>query len=200
MDRIGSIMREQHFNNMIDIFEHSPFKTKLNLLRLNKDIRQLLNDHYGSEKLHSLLEKEYTHYKKMKQKILIMLYDGKTEKDYEMIMEKMEENGIGLDSIKIANEFTLFMISCISGYKTLVSKLIQKGVNVNQVDNMGMTALMYVCGGSVGPRTHKRNVTIARMLLDAGADPRIKNNWNKTAFDYANVPGLPEDLRERLDV
>jgi ankyrin repeat protein len=57
--------------------------------------------------------------------------------------------------------------------------LIHLGADVNARDVYGWTPLMIAARDTVNPE-------IIALLLDAGADGRIKSNDNHTAFDYAN--------------
>ena len=71
------------------------------------------------------------------------------------------------------------------GYRSIVVDLLDRQVNINEADTRGETALMAAIKNT--------RSDIAELLLERGADPRLKNNKNQSAIDIAivvgNVPG-----------
>ncbi|MGL4483817.1 MAG: ankyrin repeat domain-containing protein [Anaerovoracaceae bacterium] len=63
----------------------------------------------------------------------------------------------------------------------LVKYILNEGVNVNTVDRNGRTALINISYVEYSPNDKK----IAQILLNGGADKKLKDNNGKTAFDYA---------------
>merc|ERR1712032_1435156 len=71
-----------------------------------------------------------------------------------------------------------------------VAKCAGKHVDINWVDSVGMTALMWA--------SHLGNVDVVRALLDRKADPMASDRFRsgarrRTALDYANGCGLAID-------
>ena len=74
-----------------------------------------------------------------------------------------------------------------------VAILLAEGVDVNLGDSDGITPLM--------ASAMNGNFVIARLLLDVGADPRMCNKWEMTAYDIAVFHGytaLAALLNEQL--
>jgi ankyrin repeat protein len=62
-----------------------------------------------------------------------------------------------------------------------VANLLAEGTDVNLGDSDGITPLM--------ASAMNGNIVIARMLLNAGADPSVRNRWEMTAYDIAMFHG-----------
>jgi uncharacterized protein len=68
------------------------------------------------------------------------------------------------------------------GHEGVIATLIRAGAPLDHVNNLGWTALIEaVILGDGGPR-HTASV---RLLLEAGADPRIADRTGRTALDHA---------------
>ena len=67
----------------------------------------------------------------------------------------------------------------------LVNTLIDAGINVNLIDSLGNTALIYCCKQGYKP-------SIFNKLLQAGANVNIKNAKGESALDYAYQSGNKE--------
>ena len=89
---------------------------------------------------------------------------------------------VGLDvNQRDCNGCTLLMLLVF--FRSDISKLsfiLQKGCDVNAVDKCGRTALHYVFTGE----TEYIDYEYINVLIDAGADYLIKDNFHKTAFQY----------------
>ena len=66
-----------------------------------------------------------------------------------------------------------------------------KGVNINEEDSLGNTALLEAVNQS--------NINAAKCLLSAGADPYHKNIFGESALDYNNDPAITNALTEHID-
>ncbi|XP_068114378.1 ankyrin repeat domain-containing protein 22 isoform X2 [Hyperolius riggenbachi] len=71
----------------------------------------------------------------------------------------------------------VIMISKSKQNERLIGILLQSGVDVNAVDDSGDTALHYAC--------KMKSQAIVQMLLQANADPSIKNKEGESSFDIA---------------
>lgn len=69
-----------------------------------------------------------------------------------------------------------------SGHVTSVKRLINKGIDINERDEDGNTALIWAA--SLG------HTAIVKLLLKNGADVNIKNNYNHTALRSVNFNNL----------
>lgn len=72
------------------------------------------------------------------------------------------------------------------GHPAAVELLIAAGVDVDHVNDLGWTALLEAVVLTDGGPTAQR---IVRTLLDAGADPDIRDGTGQTALDHARAKG-----------
>ena len=78
------------------------------------------------------------------------------------------------------------------GDLSIANLLLQAGATVDAVTDYGMTALHLAAANG------KKN-QVVEALLNAGADKAVKNNFGKTALDYAqeeNYPAIVKLLRD----
>jgi ankyrin repeat protein len=72
------------------------------------------------------------------------------------------------------------------GHVDYVRRVVQTGIDVDHVNDLGWTALLEaVVLGDGGPRHQE----IVRILLDAGADPQIADREGLTALEHARAKG-----------
>lgn len=75
------------------------------------------------------------------------------------------------------------------GHVDYVRRVVQTGIDVNHVNDLGWTALLEaVILGDGGPHHQE----IARILLDAGADPAIGDRDGVTPLEHARAKGYDE--------
>ena len=100
-------------------------------------------------------------------------------KDIEIIKLILDNDGEFSSEIEAAN---WFIKSCDAGRLYSVKFLINRGINPNSRDREGKTALHEVCESNDGPI----NLAIAKLLLESGADPTIKDYKGNSPFAEAN--------------
>ncbi|OCT71388.1 ankyrin repeat domain-containing protein 22 [Xenopus laevis] len=71
----------------------------------------------------------------------------------------------------------IIMVSKTKQNERLIKLLLQSGVSVNAVDSKGNTALHYAC--------RMKSKSVVPLLLDAQADPNIKNKDGESPIDIA---------------
>ncbi len=76
-----------------------------------------------------------------------------------------------------------------TGGPDMVKLLLDAGAKINALDVRGMTPLMLAIG------TDRADPRVVKMLLDRGADARIKSKADETAADWARKMGNPEIMR-----
>ena len=70
----------------------------------------------------------------------------------------------------------------------IVEAMIERGIDVvNEVNHMGQTSLIVA--------VESRNAGMVKVLMEAGADPFRKDNYGKTALDYARELNQQEIMR-----
>lgn len=89
---------------------------------------------------------------------------------------------------RIANQLDDDNVTC----EKIARSLIAKGANVNAKNKDGETPLM----AAVGP-FHMNYINVIELLLDKGADPKIKNNEGKTAADMTNDAEIKKLLKKK---
>lgn len=78
------------------------------------------------------------------------------------------------------------------GHVDYLRRVVQTGIDVDHVNDPGWTALLEaVVYGDGGPRYQE----VVRILLDAGADPGIRDAGGRTALDHATARGHAEIAR-----
>ena len=82
---------------------------------------------------------------------------------------------------------TPLMIAAGEGQSKSVELLLTHGCATNLVDSSGMTALHVAANP-----WWKENLTVVKLLLDAGMDPQFKNAMGKTPAELAKRGGLKE--------
>ena len=89
---------------------------------------------------------------------------------------------------------TILNEACENGAYLLIRYLVgERGLDVNNIDDQGITPLMEVCR-----RSRENNGDTLRYLLEHGADRTLVSKEGKTAYDYANEDERP-DYCEILD-
>lgn len=69
------------------------------------------------------------------------------------------------------------MVTCRKGFQSLAIKLIEKGVDLEALNNEGQTPLMVACLNN--------DIKLASLLLQSGANPIAKNILGETALNIA---------------
>lgn len=92
-------------------------------------------------------------------------------------IELLIKNGTRVNE-KDRNGNTALMLATTESKNENMQRLLSNGANINEVNNFGETALM------IAARFDRTGDTI-KMLLDEGANAKIKSRDNKTAFNYA---------------
>jgi ankyrin repeat protein len=87
------------------------------------------------------------------------------------------------------------MYACQQGYILIVRELLNKGANVNKINNNGWSALMIAC--------YNGYTDIVKDLLNEGVDVNVRNVKHETALDitrsknYQEIITLLENYRRR---
>ncbi len=90
-------------------------------------------------------------------------------------VERLLEDGA--DPNVVHNTNTALTYVARDGLTEVVQLLIDYDADVNWIDGEGVTPLILA--------SFKDNVEIVQLLLEHGADITIKDQWNRTALDYA---------------
>ena len=129
--------------------------------------------------------------------------DGRFKKD------KIEDDALAIletissKNLKDTSKGNALVLAVGFGLGRLVGKLIEKGIDVNELSLQGKTALHYACEAGKD--------VIASLLLDAGADVNTKENINPhytpatqrgyngmTALEILEAKGTMTDIQELI--
>ncbi|CAM1508031.1 Fc.00g048790.m01.CDS01 [Cosmosporella sp. VM-42] len=80
----------------------------------------------------------------------------------------------------------------LSSFATLLKTLLEAGLDINQVQEKGVTALLLAAGGV-------DSSDLMQLLLDSGANPRQKTDGGLDAFMVSALQGNCQSLRTLLD-
>ena len=109
---------------------------------------------------------------------------------YKDIVEIFLNAGALVDARNNGHENALDLAT-ITGKLEIVQILIERKADVNNQDRNGFTALMWIAYRRMRlePTIRELDLKTAKLLLDAGADPNIRNNYGQTALDLALKDG-----------
>jgi uncharacterized protein len=100
------------------------------------------------------------------------------------LLDAFLANGVVADW-KNNNQESLLGIASAHGHVHVVSRLLERGANINAQDDEGFTPLMNAC--------QNRHVEVVRILLQKKADKLLKNRYGETALSL--VRGKYEDTQ-----
>ena len=103
------------------------------------------------------------------------------------LFDMLKEYGADINALNVINANAV-MAAVYNGYNIL-EKLIKMGININNQNTGGWSALMSVA-------LDKKPLEMAKLLIDNGADINIKNKSDKTALDIAKEV----DYKEMADL
>ncbi|MEM6434790.1 MAG: ankyrin repeat domain-containing protein [Cyanobacteria bacterium P01_D01_bin.115] len=83
----------------------------------------------------------------------------------------------GTDPNVVYNTNTALTYAARDGFTEIAHELIEAGAEVNWIDGEGVTPLILAA--------FKGHTELAALLLNHGADPTVKDQWDRTALDYA---------------
>ena len=106
-----------------------------------------------------------------------------------MVATLLECNQVDINQPNEKGEPPLFR-AVQSRDRDITGLLLEKGANVNQCDNNGVTCLMLACS------TFQSSKKMINFLLYHGADPYLRDHSHRTAIDYAKNPQILQILIE----
>jgi hypothetical protein len=113
---------------------------------------------------------------------------------YTELVQEFLQSGVGVDA-RDGGGCTPLMLAASGGKAEAIQLLIQAGADVNARDDQyGRTPLTWLVAAKHPVRAYLK---VARLLLDARADPNTSANDGTTALDWA-IDGRPKELVELL--
>lgn len=91
------------------------------------------------------------------------------------IVIRLLDQGVNPNAVVHTN--TALIFAARDGQLEIAQVLIERGADVNWIDGEGVTPLILAA--------LKGHVEIAKLLLAQGADPTIRDQWHRSAIDYA---------------
>jgi ankyrin repeat protein len=98
------------------------------------------------------------------------------------VIHWLTDRGVSLAASLLETGTTTLMAACAHDCPALVDRCVRAGVDLDRVDARGKTALFYADG------------ECARLLLEAGADPTIRDSGDATAWDVTRPGGVKDAL------
>ena len=103
---------------------------------------------------------------------------------------RLIDGGADLNCVNTNGMTPLILASESDKLDVVAARLVKKGANLDLIDKKGSSALMTAC-------IFKRAAT-AMLLINAGADVKLKDNGNNTALEYAKISNL-NDVKEAIE-
>ncbi|NEP54411.1 MAG: ankyrin repeat domain-containing protein [Moorea sp. SIO3C2] len=103
--------------------------------------------------------------------------------DAEQVRQLLQQ---GTDPNQVYGTNTALIYASRDGFSEIVQILIEAGADVNWIDGEGVTPLILAA--------FKNHPAIVQMLLDQGADTSIRDQWSRTALDYALRRGADDAI------
>ena len=124
------------------------------------------------------------------------LYKAINEHNLDNVIEVLDA-GVDINArIDNYDGGTALSMASYSGHTDIVAKLLERGANVNAIDNNGSTALFQA---SVSFDLERGEPEVVAMLLDAGADVNVKKPDGRTALQMASWYGHMEVVEILLE-
>ncbi|NEO84388.1 MAG: ankyrin repeat domain-containing protein [Spirulina sp. SIO3F2] len=96
----------------------------------------------------------------------------------------------GVDPNSVVHTNTALTYAARDGHLAIAQLLIKQGANVNWIDGEGVTPLIL--------SSFKGHVALTQLLLEHGADVSVRDQWNRTALDYALRRGEEDEIAQLL--
>ncbi|MEM9002941.1 MAG: ankyrin repeat domain-containing protein [Cyanobacteria bacterium P01_F01_bin.86] len=107
--------------------------------------------------------------------------------DVETVRSLLQE---GTDPNLVYHTNTALTYAARDGFIAIARVLIDAGAEVNWIDGEGVTPLILA--------SFKNHVELAELLLDHGADVTVRDQWDRTALDYALRRGEADAIAQLL--
>ena len=98
----------------------------------------------------------------------------------------------GNDPNMVYHTNTALTYAARDGFTDIAGWLIDYGADVNWIDGEGVTPLIL--------SSFKGHVELVQLLLDHGADTTVRDQWNRTALDYALRRGAADPIAQLLQM
>jgi uncharacterized protein len=108
------------------------------------------------------------------------------------ILRVLLSGGASAKLITSRYDGTALIAAAHLGHDRIIRELVNGGAPLDHVNNLGWTALMEAVVLGDGGLRHTETV---RVLLEAGADPRIPDRQGLTPLDHARVLGYTNMIR-----
>ncbi|MEM9482632.1 MAG: ankyrin repeat domain-containing protein [Cyanobacteria bacterium P01_F01_bin.116] len=96
----------------------------------------------------------------------------------------------GIDPNLVYNTNTALTYAARDGFTEIASLLIEQGADVNWIDGEGVTPLILA--------SFKGHMELVKLLLKHNADITVRDQWNRTALDYALRRGTADPIAQLL--
>ncbi|MBE9070485.1 ankyrin repeat domain-containing protein [Leptolyngbya cf. ectocarpi LEGE 11479] len=96
----------------------------------------------------------------------------------------------GTDPNLVHNTNTALTYAARDGFTEIASLLIDHGTDVNWIDGEGVTPLILA--------SFKNHLDLVQLLLAHDADTTVRDQWNRTALDYALRRGAADPIAQLL--
>ena len=115
--------------------------------------------------------------------------------EYENVLTVLIRHGAKLDVADNYMKETPLIYSCVRNYIACAHLLIRGGADINLQDRSGNSALMHVCKMVNQP---KKQIAIAKMLIDMGANVYLRNEKKMNASDIVQESTVDITFKNKM--
>jgi ankyrin repeat protein len=177
-------------NNINKVADALGTVSDIDTLNVHGDTALIQAARSGNLEIMSLLLKKGANVNKLNSVKRDILNISISRKDPKMARWALE-NGIDPTMLTSVYEGSALIYACHQAQVEIVEMLIKAGAPLDRVNNLGWTALLETTILGDGLKPYQE---IARLLIEAGADPLIADRENRSPIDHATSRGQLEVL------
>jgi ankyrin repeat protein len=170
----------------LKMFDEGDVKEKIRILNTSKSIRDHIYTMYGGKKVvDDMIQREKDLFELAKIDTIMNSFEPLSASDLKYIINRIKYFD-DVNDIRDREGRTILMKACIANNDDVVRMLLKvPGINLDEQDKGGRTALMYACYGYFKEGFQYSGFKIVKLLLTAGANMNVTDREGENAIMYA---------------